>query len=140
MIENRTSIRARYADTDKMGIVYYARYLEWFEVGRTELLRALGLPYTEIEKEGIILPVIEAYCKYRKPARYDQQIEIVSRVERMPRSTIRIDYVLYDEEGDLLASGYTVHTFLRDNSKPVRPPARMLEKMKPYFAEDAPDA
>jgi acyl-CoA thioester hydrolase len=68
MIENTTRIRVRYADTDQMGFAYYARYLEWFEVGRTEMLRALGLPYAEIEKQKIALPVLEVYCKYRKPA------------------------------------------------------------------------
>ena len=134
MIENRTIVRARFADTDKMGIVYYARYLEWFEVGRTELLRALGLPYTEIERNGIILPVIEVFCKYRKPARYDQLIEIVSRVSDLPRSRIRIEYELFSEEGELLASGYTVHSFLGGHGKPVRPPAMMLDKMRPYFS------
>lgn len=133
MIENITSLRPRYADTDKMGIVYYAKYLEWFEVGRTELLREIGLPYTQIEAEGIILPVIEVLCKYHRPAKYDQPVKIISRVTEKPRARIRIDYEIHDEANGLLAEGYTIHSFLGNKGKPVRPPVSLLEKMALYF-------
>lgn len=134
MIEHRTTIRARYADTDQMGFVYYARYLEWFEVGRTELLRAMGLPYSEIEAAGIILPVIEVHCTYHRPARYDQIVAIISRVARMPRARIQIDYEIFNENDELLASGYTIHSFLGTRGRPVRPPRTLLEKMRPHFS------
>ena len=133
MIENKKSLRPRYADTAQMGIVYYAKYLEWFEVGRTELLREIGLPYTKIESEGIILPVIEAYCKYHLPAKYDQPVQIVSRITKMPRARIQIDYDIRDKDNKLLAAGYTIHSFLGKSGRPVKPPASLLEKMKPFF-------
>ena len=135
MIENTTRIRVRYADTDQMGVAYYARYLEWFEVGRTEMLRAHGLTYAEIEKEKVALPVLEAYCKYRKPVRYDQLLRVVSRLHEMPRASLRIDYEIFDEGGELLAEGYTVHTFINPEGRPVRPPRIFFQKMKEVFAE-----
>ena len=83
----RTRVRVRYADTDQMGVVYYANYLVWFEVARTEWLRDGGWSYREMEADGIALPVIEAHCEYRQPARYDDEIEIrtVATLDCAPR-------------------------------------------------------
>jgi len=133
MIEHTTRIRVRYADTDQMHVAYYARYLEWFEVGRTELLRARALPYAEIEKYEVALPVLEVYCKYRKPARYDQLLRVISRLKSMPRASLRIDYEIFDEAEQLLAEGHTVHTFINMEGKPVRPPQVFIQKLKEFF-------
>ena len=122
MIEHCTNVRVRYAETDKMGFVYYGRYLEWFEVGRTEMLRAMGLPYSTIESDGLLLPVIEAYCKYRKSATYDEVVQIVSSLAEVPKMKIRINYRILNETDELLAEGYTIHIFLTRDGKPVRPP------------------
>ncbi len=122
MIEHCTNVRVRYAETDKMGFVYYGRYLEWFEVGRTEMLRAMGLPYSTIESDGLLLPVIEAYCKYRKSATYDEVVQIVSSLAEVPKMKIRINYKILNETDELLAEGYTIHIFLTRDGKPVRPP------------------
>ena len=137
MIENTTRIRVRYADTDQMGVAYYARYLEWFEVGRTEMLRAQGLPYAEIEKEKVALPVLEAHCKYRKAVRYDQLLRVVSRLKEIPRASLRIDYEIFDEGDQLLAEGYTLHTFINFAGRPVRPPQVFMRKMRDYFPANA---
>jgi acyl-CoA thioester hydrolase len=126
----------RYADTDKMGITYYSKYLEWFEVGRTEMLREIGFPYTQLEKEGIGLPVIEAYCRYHRAAMYDQLLRIVSTVRSLPRVTIRIDYKIYNETQELLVDGYTTHPFIGKSGKPVRAPKSLLEVLQPYFKMD----
>ncbi len=134
MIENTTRIRVRYADTDQMGFAYYARYLEWFETGRTEMLRALSLPYAEIEKQKVALPVLEAHCQYRKPALYDQLLRVVSRLRELPRASLRIDYEIFDETNQLLAEGYTTHAFINREGKPVRPPQIFMQKMKALFA------
>ncbi|MGH7495074.1 MAG: acyl-CoA thioesterase [bacterium] len=133
MIEHTTRIRVRYADTDQMGFAYYARYLEWFEVGRTEMLRALGLPYAEIEKQEIALPVLEVSCKYRKPALYDQLLRVVSRLQERPRAKFRIDYEIFDEGDQLLTEGFTLHTFINAEGRPVRPPQVFMQKVNELF-------
>lgn len=136
MIVNTTRVRVRYADTDKMGISYYGKYLEWFEVGRTELLREIGLPYVQLETEGIALPVIEVYCRYHRSALYDQLLRIESTVKTLPRVTIRIDYKIYNEDNELLADGYTKHTFIGKSGRPVRPPKPFLEVVQSYFQSE----
>jgi len=136
MLVNTTYVRVRYADTDKMGITYYSKYLEWFEVGRTEMLRDIGFPYTQLEKEGIGLPVLEVYCRYHRAAKYDQLLRIVSTVETLPRVTIHIDYKIYNEEQELFVDGYTTHPFIGISGKPVRAPKSLLEALRPYFCAD----
>src|SRR5207344_46817 len=85
-----TTVRVRYAETDQMGVVYYANYLVWFEVARADLLRSLGWTYREMEATGVLLPVIEAHCEYRRPARYDEEIEI--RTQGQLRSAVRMEF------------------------------------------------
>jgi acyl-CoA thioester hydrolase len=121
-VTNRAEIRVRYAETDKMKVVYNGNYLTYFEVGRTELLRSCGLPYPELEKVGYLLPVLEAHVVYKMSAVYDDLLSIYAtyRLERIP--TIRIDYVIKRGE-DEIASGYTIHPFVNaETMKPVRPP------------------
>lgn len=117
-------IRVRYADTDQMSIVNNARYLEYFEVGRTELLRSAGLPYAELEKSGFYLPLIEAYCKYSLPAVYDDKLIVESCVFSVQNPRLRIEYSIFREStGELLCSGFTVHAFQDIRlGKAVRPP------------------
>jgi acyl-CoA thioester hydrolase len=125
-----TEVRVRYAETDQMGIVYYANYLVWFEIGRVELLRSLGLAYSQLEKDHqCILPVVEASCRYRSPARYDDQIEIETRPALLRRSVIKFAYQIWrkpgrdGEERKLLAEGETVHVVCDDQlNKKALPP------------------
>ena len=122
-----TEIRVRYAKTDQMGIVYYANYLVWFEIGRVELLRSLGLAYSQLEKDHqCILPVVEASCRYRSPARYDDQILIETRPSLLRSSVLKFAYRILrkghdGEEPKLLAEGETVHVVCDDqlNKKPL---------------------
>jgi acyl-CoA thioester hydrolase len=124
-----TEIRVRYAETDQMNIVYYANYLVWFEVGRVELLRKLGFSYRQLEEEhGCILPVIEATCRYRSPARYDDQILIETRPALLRGPVLKFAYRILrkSEEGadpTLLAEGETVHVVCDSqmNKKPLPP-------------------
>jgi acyl-CoA thioester hydrolase len=112
-----TEARVRYAETDQMGIVYYANYLVWFELGRVEVLRSLGLTYSQLETEhGCILPVIEARCRYRSPARYDDEILIETRPALLRGTVLKFAYQIYrkprqkeKERKLLLAEGETVH-------------------------------
>ena len=122
-----TEVRVRYAETDQMGIVYYANYLVWFEIGRVELLRSLGLAYSQLETEHeCILPVVEATCRYRSPARYDDEILIETRPALLRGSVIKFAYRILrkapeGEEPTLLAEGETVHVVCDDqlNKKPL---------------------
>ncbi|TAE34216.1 MAG: acyl-CoA thioesterase [Candidatus Kapaibacterium sp.] len=129
-ITNRAEIRVRYAETDKMKVVYNGNYLTYFEVGRTELLRACGLPYPELERTGFLLPVLEAHVKYKMSAVYDDVLSIYATytLERIP--TIRIDYLIKRGD-DEIASGYTVHPFVAaETMKPVRPPKVFFEAIE----------
>jgi acyl-CoA thioester hydrolase len=128
--ERTTRVRVRYAETDCMGIVYYANYLVWFEVGRTEWLRETGWNYREMEQDGISLPVVEAHCEYRRPARYDDDIEIGTRATLMTPVRIRFDYQVRRQGDDApLASGHTVHAALDRSGRPCRLPARVREML-----------
>ncbi|MCB2205678.1 acyl-CoA thioesterase [bacterium] len=131
MNSHDTSIRVRYADTDQMQIVYNGKYLEYFEVGRTELIRSLGLSYAEIEKQGIWLPLVEAHCRYHLPARYDDVLIVRSIVQELPRSSLRIEYeIMREGSDDILVSGYTVHVFFDvHRQRPARPPQFFLDAM-----------
>jgi acyl-CoA thioester hydrolase len=132
-VTHETSIRVRYADTDQMGIVYNGKYLEYFEVGRTELIRACGMSYREFEQSGTRLPLVDAYCRYHQPAVYDDVLVIRAEVREAPRATMRIDYEVRREgDGAAIASGYTTHAFLDIATlRPVRPPAHFLDAMWP---------
>jgi acyl-CoA thioester hydrolase len=123
-----TTLRVRYAETDKMGVVYYANYLVWFEVARADLLRSLGWTYREMELAGISLPVIEAHCDYRRPAHYDDELEV--RTEGRMLSPVRMEFryeVVRKHDRVVAASGRTVHAALDASGRPCRLPARVRE-------------
>lgn len=120
-----TQIRARYEETDQMGFVYYGRYFTWFEVGRTELFRSLGLPYTRFEENGIMLPVTEADCKYKTPSRYDDLITIRTFVTKLSPARINFGYQII-KETEVIARGNTGHAFMDSTGRPVN-----LAKKKP---------
>ena len=129
-VVRNTRVRVRYADTDRMGVVYYANYLVWFEVGRTEWLRETGWSYRDMEHNGISLPVIEAHCEYRQPARYDEEIEIRTRATLLTPVRIRFDYdVVRASDETISASGHTVHAALDTSGKPCRLPGRVREML-----------
>ena len=118
-------VRVRYAETDQMGFAYYANYLAWFEVGRCEWLRSLGWSYRDLEvRDAIMLPVIEAHCEYRQPARYDDELLIRSRGEVASPVRIRFTYeVVRAVDGAVLAGGHTVHASTDLAGRPKRLPA-----------------
>jgi acyl-CoA thioester hydrolase len=121
-------VRVRYAETDKMGVVYYAHYLVWFEIGRTEWLRETGWTYRSMEDEGLGLPVIEAHCEYKTSARYDDDLEIRTRARLVSPVRIGFDYeVVRRTDSQLIASGHTVHVTLDRSGRPVRLPAQVRD-------------
>jgi acyl-CoA thioester hydrolase len=126
MVSAKHNIRVLYAHTDKMGVVSNTRYLEYFEIGRVELLRQLGYPYKEMEDDKIALPLIEAYCKYLSPAYYDEILTIKTYLKDKPTVKIKIEYELFSGER-LIATGHTEHSFVNiDTLKPVRPSQKLL--------------
>jgi acyl-CoA thioester hydrolase len=132
MIESRSQITVRYAETDMMGIVYHGNYLPWFEVGRTTLLKECGIVYRELEAQGYRLPVVEVGVKYFRPALYDDTVTVITQLRERPLLRIRLDYEV--RRGDeLLVTGFTVHTFINPAGEPVRPPAAYTEKMRALF-------
>lgn len=135
MISHRTNIRVRYADTDKMQFVYNGKYLEYFEVGRAEMLRHYGLPYSEIEKLGYQLPLLQAGLKYYKPATYDDLIEVEAKVEKLHSAKIWIDYkIRLAGQEEILVEGFTEHIFMKaDTQKAVRPPKFYLDALSVHF-------
>jgi len=134
MIVHTLRIRVRYADTDKMGVVHHARYLEWFECGRTELMRHLGYPYAQMEAEGYTLPVIEAWCQYLRPVFYDDLVSIRTYLKEKPRAKIRLEYEVFREgDPEMVARGFTVHSFVGQGNRPVRAPRKFLEVISPFF-------
>jgi acyl-CoA thioester hydrolase len=119
-------LRVRYAETDKMGVVYYANYFVWFEVGRTDLLRQSGWDYREMETEGFALPVIEAQCTYRESAKYDDEIDVHTRGEMLSPVRVKFTYqVLRASDAATLATGTTVHATLDRSGRPCRLPDRV---------------
>ena len=119
-------LRVRYAETDKMGVVYYANYFVWFEVGRTDLLRSAGWSYREMELEGFALPVIDARCTYRESAKYDDDIEIRTIGELLSPVRLQFNYdVVRMADEAALASGLTVHASLDRTGRPCRLPERV---------------
>ncbi len=135
MVSAQTRIRVRYADTDQMKMVYYAKYFEYFEQGRSDLLRHIGVPYPEIEQMGYYLPVIEAHARYLKAARYDDPLMVSVMLKDMPQVRVRIEYEIRNEETkELLAEGYTIHSFISAvTGKPARAPDRFLESVGEAF-------
>lgn len=125
--------RVVYADTDRMGITYYANYFRWFEAARTEYFRALGFPYTDCEKKGIYLPVAEAHANYLAPSTYDDDIIVRTSVAEMGNSTLRFEYqAMNAKTRQAVATGYSVHVFVDKNMKPCRMPAEIQNIVTVY--------
>src|SRR5580704_15523008 len=137
-----TQVRVRYAETDQMGIVYYANYLIWFELGRVELLRSLGLAYSSLEKDhSIILPVVDAHCRYRAPARYDDEILIETRPVLLRGTVLKFAYRILRKSPDgqepaLLAEGETVHVVCDDKLERKPLPEKYADALRALMPEN----
>lgn len=120
MHSNDAKIRVRYQETDQMGVVYHGNYYTWFEVGRVEFFRSIGYTYAQLEEEGIIMPVIESHCFYKIPAKYDDELLIHTKLQRLKGVRLEFYYeVIRKRDGVILAEGQTKHAFVDKNLKPV---------------------
>ena len=134
MYQHETSLRVRYAETDQMGVVYYGNYPQYYEVGRVEAIRALGMSYKNIEEKGIIMPVSKMNIKYVLPAKYDELLRIVTIVKEIPDKRITFKCEIYNENNDLINFGEVTLAFIDTNSKKsIEIPAFIWEKMQPFF-------
>lgn len=123
------TLRVRYGETDQMGTFYNSRALDWFECGRTELMRRrMGMSYAELETQGVFLPVVEAHLEFLGPARYDDLLEVASVADFLGRARLRFDVqVAHATTHKPVVRGYTIHAFTARNGKPIRPPAGFVE-------------
>jgi acyl-CoA thioester hydrolase len=125
------NLRVRYAETDKMGVVYHANYFVWFEVGRCELIRAVGKSYRDLEEAGIGLPVIEAHCEFKSPARYDDELQVKTWGELLSPARVEFRYeVTRPSDGTVNAVGRTVHVAVDQNGRPCRLPDYIQDLLK----------
>jgi acyl-CoA thioester hydrolase len=134
MYSHSTKIRVRYGETDQMGYMYYGNYAQYYEVGRVEMLRSLGMSYSSMEADGIMMPVLELKCKYIKPARYDQEITVKTIIKTLPGVRIFFEYELYNEKEELINIGSTTLVFVdMKKNKPTNPPENFMEKLSVFF-------
>ena len=134
MYIHSTYRRVTYAETDKMGYLYYGRYADYYETGRTEALRALGVVYREMEDSGIMMPVLDMHTKYKKPAFYDEQLEIRTTLPELPGVRITFTYEIYNPEEKLLNEGKTTLVFYdMAKKRPCECPAALREKLMTFF-------
>ena len=134
MFEHTTKVRVRYGETDQMGYMYYGNYAEFYEVGRVEMLRSLGMTYSGMEASGVMMPVLEMKCKYIRPALYDEEISVKVIMDKMPGIRIHFKYELYNPDGELINIGETLLVFVNmETNRPCMPPQEFLDKLKPFF-------
>ena len=134
MIRSETNIRVRYAETDQAGYVYYGNYAQYYEIARVETMRQLGLNYSEMEKNGVIMPVLSMQIKYIKPAFYDDLLKINTIIEEIPETRMLFKYEIFNQNGILINIGETVLTFIsKETHRPCRAPAWFIKGLKPHF-------
>ena len=133
MLTASREIRVRYAETDKMGVVYHANYFVWFESARIFLLDEIGLPYRELEESGYLLPVLECTAKFLRPAHFDDRLEVTVSIADLPVARIEATYEVR-RGSELLATGRTLHAFVSPGGKILRPPEEFTQKAREIFA------
>lgn len=136
MFATQTQVRVRYAETDQMGVVYHSNYFQYFEVARAESIRQLGFTYADMEKMGVIMPVIEVQCRYLRPARYDDLLTVKVILKELPiHHKIEFHQEVYNEQGDLLVNGKVILYFMEAGTmKRTIMPEQLSLKLHPYFS------
>lgn len=136
MFTSETKIRVRYAETDQMGVVYHSNYFPYFESARAESIRQLGFTYADMEKMGVIMPVVDVHCKYLRPARYDDLLTIKTVLKELPlHHKIEFHHEVYNEGGQLLVAGKVTLYFVEAGSmKKTGMPQPLLDRIQPYFS------
>ena len=135
MFTSETQIRVRYAETDQMGIVYHGNYFLYFESARAESIRRLGYSYAEMEKMGVVMPVVDVHCRYLRPAKYDDLLTVKTLLKELPvHYKVEFHHEIFNEKAELLAAGKIILNFIEVNSmKRTTMPIELQEKLQPYF-------
>ena len=135
MFSTETQIRVRYAETDQMGVVYHSNFFPYFESARTESIRELGFTYADMEKMGVIMPVVDVHCRYLRPAKYDDLLTVKTILKELPvHHKIEFHHEVYNEAEELLVTGKIILYFMEaDGMKRTTMPLPILEKLQPYF-------
>jgi len=136
MFTTETQIRVRYAETDQMGVVYHSNYFPYFEAARADAIREMGMTYADMEKAGIIMPVVDVHCRYLRPARYDDLLTIKTILKELPvHHKIEFHHEVYNEQKELLAAGKIILYFMEAKSmKRTGMPVSLIDKLQPYFS------
>jgi acyl-CoA thioester hydrolase len=130
MREYQFQVRVRYAETDQMGVVYHGNYAQYFEMGRVEWLRNMGVSYKWMEENGVMLPVVSLSMNFKKPARYDDLLTVKTILKSQTSVKIEFDYEIYNENGELLTTGYSMLVFVDiKTGRPILPPSYVLENI-----------
>lgn len=136
MTGHRVRVRARYPETDRMGVVHHSHYFVWFEIGRTELLRDLGMPYATLEEEHLFMPVIEAAARYRSPVRYDEEVDVETELTEVTGAQVRFGYrLLRHPGGESVATGFSLHAAVNEKGRPRRLPQDVRERLASLVAQ-----
>lgn len=134
MISFDTQIRVLYRDTDKMGVVYHANYIVYYEAARNEMFRSIGLPYTMLEERNIVMPIVEVESKYKAPAYYDDLLTVRATIKELPLVRAIVEYEVYNEAGTLLNVGKTVLGYVDiERKRPCRAPEDFINELQKYF-------
>lgn len=130
MYKNDLKVRVRYSETDKMGVVYHGSFVPYFEIGRVELMRTIGLVYKDLEAEGILMPVVHLEIDYIHPAVYDEEIKIETWVEKVPSTKITFNHKVFNENGKLVCRAKIILAFINNEFKPIRASNKIIEALK----------
>lgn len=131
--KHRTKLRVRYGETDQMGYCYYGNYAQYFEVGRVEAMRALGMSYKQLEDQGVMLPVSEFSVKYKHPAKYDDALTITTHIYELRGARLAFDYTIMNEDDQLVATAHTTLVFVsKETMRPISPPDSFVNIIEPY--------
>jgi len=136
MLKIDTEIEVRYYETDQMGVVHHSNYIRYFEVARTLSMKKVGIPYDEMERRGIMMPIVFVSCDYKRPALFGDTIRVTTILEQLPAVRIHYKYEIHNQKDELLATGTTVLAFIDAITKrPKRAPEYLLDILKSYFSK-----